>query len=77
MSETDYLRIAADLIERTPWEVVFHRITGTASKDILLAPDWCSKKWDVLNGITAELARRGTRQGVHAGRRWDEVRHVA
>jgi radical SAM protein (TIGR01212 family) len=77
MSETDYLCIAADLIERTPWEVVFHRVTGTASKDILLAPDWCSKKWDVLNGITAELARRGTRQGAHAGRRWDEVRHVA
>ena len=40
----DYLSIAADLIERTPPEVVFHRVTGTASQDILLAPRWCSKK---------------------------------
>ncbi|MGO9446106.1 MAG: TIGR01212 family radical SAM protein [Thiobacillaceae bacterium] len=77
MSEGDYLRIAVDLIERTPWQVVYHRVTGTASKDILLAPAWCSKKWAVLNGITAELARRGTRQGVWAGQRWDEARHVA
>ena len=68
MSETEYVRVAADLIERTPWEVVYHRVTGTAGRDILLAPDWCAKKWDVLNGITAELARRGTRQGARAGR---------
>ncbi len=77
MSETDYLRIAADLIERTPWEIVFHRVTGTASKDILLAPDWCAKKWDVLNGIARELERRGTRQGSRAGQAWNEVCHAA
>ena len=77
ISETDYVRIASDLIERTPWEVVFHRVTGTASKDILLAPEWCAKKWDVLNGITAELARRGTRQGARAGQHWEEIRNAA
>lgn len=70
MSEADYLRIAADLIERTPWDIVFHRVTGTASKDILLAPEWCAKKWDVLNGITRELEKRGTRQGSRAGQAW-------
>lgn len=73
LRETDYLRIAADLIERTPWEIVFHRVTGTASKDILLAPEWCAKKWDVLNGITRELAKRGTRQGSRAGSSWEEA----
>ena len=77
ISETDYVRIASDLIERTPWEVVFHRVTGTASRDILLAPEWCSKKWDVLNGIAAELARRGTRQGARAGQPWEEIRDAA
>lgn len=70
MSEADYLRIAADLIERTPWDIVFHRVTGTAAKDILLAPAWCAKKWDVLNGITRELEKRGTRQGSRAGQAW-------
>ena len=62
-----YIGIAADLIERTPADIVYHRVTGTASRDILLAPDWCSKKWIVLNGIEAELRRRGSRQGVLAG----------
>ena len=62
----DYIRIAADLIERTPPDIVYHRITGTASKDILLAPSWCSQKWNILNGIELELKRRGHRQGEFA-----------
>jgi hypothetical protein len=70
LAEADYLRIAADLIERTPWEVVYHRVTGTASPDILLAPAWCAKKWEVLNGIADELARRDSRQGARAGQPW-------
>jgi hypothetical protein len=77
LSESEYARIAADLIERTPWEVIFHRVTGTAAPDILLAPAWCAKKWDVLNGIARELERRGTRQGAHVGQTWREVRYVA
>jgi hypothetical protein len=59
----DYVRIAADLIERTPWDVVYHRITGTAPAKLLLAPAWCSQKWPVVNAVVAELERRGTRQG--------------
>jgi uncharacterized protein len=59
----DYIRIAADLIEGTPPDVIYHRVTGTTTRDILLAPEWCSKKWAVLNGIEHELARRGSRQG--------------
>lgn len=59
----DYVAIAADMIERTPADVVYHRVSGTASADILLAPDWCSRKWGVLNAIENELARRGSRQG--------------
>lgn len=59
----DYLETAADLIEHTPPGVVFHRLTGTASPQILLAPDWCRYKWRVIDGIAATLARRGSRQG--------------
>jgi uncharacterized protein len=67
LSFYDYISIAADMIERTPSEVLYHRVTGTAAADILLAPEWCSKKWMVLNGIENELQRRGTRQGVTSG----------
>ncbi len=62
-----YLSIAADMIEHTPPEVLYHRVTGTAASDILLAPEWCSKKWMVLNGIERELQQRGTRQGAALG----------
>jgi radical SAM protein (TIGR01212 family) len=51
----EYIDIAADLVRQTPPQVIFHRLTGTASKTILLAPDWCSQKWLVLNRITAAL----------------------
>lgn len=63
-SMTQYVETAADLIEMTPSDVVYHRLTGTASLNILLAPQWCNWKWRVLNGIERELAHRGTRQGV-------------
>jgi radical SAM protein (TIGR01212 family) len=67
LTQADYIRIAADLIERTPQHIIFHRVTATASKDILLAPEWCSQKWNVLNGIEKELRQRGTRQSSRAG----------
>ncbi len=63
----EYLSIAADMIEHTPSEVLYHRVTGTAANNILLAPEWCSKKWMVLNGIERELRQRGSRQGAAFG----------
>lgn len=57
----DYIHIAADVVDATPTSVVFHRLTGTAAANLLLAPIWCSRKWQVLNGIETELAQRATR----------------
>ena len=62
----DYIDACADLIERTPAQVLYHRLTGTASPEVLLAPQWCSRKWAVLNGIEARLRDRGSRQGCHS-----------
>lgn len=61
-----YVDLAADLIERTPWKIPFHRVTGTAPAELLLAPRWCSEKWPVVNAVAAELERRGSRQGARA-----------
>jgi len=54
----EYVADVVELINRIPDEVVIHRVTGTASSNILLAPEWCSKKWQVINGITAALSRQ-------------------
>jgi hypothetical protein len=61
-----YVALAADLIERTPWTIPFHRVTGTAPAELLLAPKWCSEKWPVVNAVAAELERRDSRQGARA-----------
>lgn len=63
LSLTDYINIAVDMIERTPIDVVFHRVTATASLNILLTPIWCHKKWLVLNAIENTLQQRHTQQG--------------
>jgi len=67
LSLKEYINTVADLVALTPKEIIFHRLTGTAQKDILLAPEWCSQKWNVLNGITAELKQRGHSQGIKYG----------
>lgn len=64
---SEYINIAADLIEMTPAEIVYHRLTGTAARQILLAPSWCQYKWRVLNGIEATLRERGSYQGAVYG----------
>ncbi|MEW8625059.1 MAG: TIGR01212 family radical SAM protein [Candidatus Thiodiazotropha sp.] len=58
LTMNEYIRIAADLVEQAPDPIVWHRLTGTASETILLAPAWCALKWQVLNGIARELQRR-------------------
>jgi len=50
-----YVEIAVSLIEHTPSDIIFHRLTATASENILLAPSWCSKKWLPLNLIAQKL----------------------
>ena len=59
----EYIHNVVDLVEQTPAEIIFHRLTGTATGSILLAPEWCNRKWQVLNGIARELQQRGSRQG--------------
>lgn len=51
----EYVELAVTLIRKTPADVTFHRVTATASPDILLAPQWCGKKWLVLNKIAEQL----------------------
>lgn len=63
ISMEDYVCLVADMIEQTPARVIYHRLTGTASESILLAPSWCSMKWRILNAIVNELRQRGSYQG--------------
>lgn len=57
LTQSDYVATVVEMIKRLPSDVVVHRLTGTASKEMLLAPLWCEKKWAVLNEINAAVKR--------------------
>lgn len=60
----DYVDTVVQMVARTPADVVYHRLTGTAPQNILLAPQWCNWKWRVLNAITRKLVETGLEQGA-------------
>lgn len=62
----EYAATAAELIRRTPGDVVFHRITASAREPMLIAPDWCYTRWPAADAICADLSRNGG-QGRHVG----------
>ncbi|HED33748.1 MAG TPA: TIGR01212 family radical SAM protein [Gammaproteobacteria bacterium] len=53
-----YVHAVADLIQMTPTNIIYHRVTATAPENLLLAPRWCAKKWLVINRITRILYLR-------------------
>lgn len=63
LSQTEYVELAADVLERLHPQTLIQRLTGDGPRDLLLAPLWSLNKWEVLNAIDAELERRNTRQG--------------
>ena len=65
LSRDAYVQLAVDFLERIHPTTLIHRLTGDGPRDILLAPRWSLKKWEVLNAIEDELAQRGTVQGSH------------
>jgi radical SAM protein (TIGR01212 family) len=65
LAQAEYVELVADYIERLHPQTLIHRLTGDGPRTRLLAPLWSLNKWEVLNAIDAELARRGTRQGSH------------
>lgn len=63
LSMDEYVDIICDQLEIIPKNIVIHRITGDAPRDMLIGPMWSLKKWEVLNAIDKEMERRGSYQG--------------
>ena len=63
LDQNEYIELVVDVVERLPRQTLIHRLTGDGPRARLLAPLWSLKKWEVLNAIDAEFARRGSSQG--------------
>jgi len=62
-----YVEAAVAMIQHTPPEVVYHRISASARRPTLLAPVWCENRWTAMSGIAKALVSQGP-QGYALGR---------
>lgn len=58
-----YLTMLVKIISRLNENIVIHRISGDAPKDLLVAPEWNKHKKLVLNGIEKLLKEKDIYQG--------------
>jgi uncharacterized protein len=63
LEKDEYVKLVVDTLEQLPPEMIVHRLTGDAPRDLLIGPMWSLKKWEVLNAFDEELRRRNTWQG--------------
>ncbi|MFB0767571.1 TIGR01212 family radical SAM protein [Aeromonas salmonicida] len=75
LSLDQYVEAAVAMIQHTPPEVVYHRISASARRPTLLAPVWCENRWTAMAGIASELARSGA-QGHSLGRPFPLSDHI-
>ncbi|WP_051217125.1 TIGR01212 family radical SAM protein [Paenibacillus assamensis] len=65
LEQDEYIKLIVDSLEQLPPDMIVHRVTGDAPRDLLIGPMWSQKKWEVLNGIDKELRLRHTWQGKY------------
>ena len=60
-----YLKNLSYIITHISPEIIIHRISGDAPKDLLIAPNWnLHKKW-ILNGFDKLMAKQNLYQGLY------------
>ncbi|GGL42510.1 TIGR01212 family radical SAM protein [Sporolactobacillus putidus] len=60
-----YVNLVCDQLEILPPHMVIHRLTGDGPADLMIGPMWSLNKWEVLDAIDDELARRDSWQGKY------------
>ena len=63
LSQEDYIELVTEGIALLPEDMVVHRLTGDAPRDLLIGPMWSLKKWEVLNSIDKTLEDNNLWQG--------------
>lgn len=65
LSLDEYLNTTAYILTHINPNIVIHRISGDAPKDLLIAPDWnLHKKW-IINGLDKLLREQNLYQGMY------------
>ena len=65
ISLEDYLKSVCYILTHINPNIVIHRVSGDAPKDLLIAPDWnLHKKW-IINGLDKSLREQNLWQGMY------------
>ena len=65
ISLDEYLEYASYIITHISPNIILHKVSGDAPKDLLIAPEWNShKKW-ILNGLDKLLTEKNLYQGMY------------
>ena len=60
-----YLETASYILTHINPNIIIHKISGDAPKDLLVAPEWNShKKW-IINGLNKYLKENNLFQGMY------------
>lgn len=65
MSKEEYIDIICKAISILKEEIVVHRLTGDAPRNLLVEPKWSIKKWEILNAIDNKLKKENLYQGLY------------
>ena len=63
LEKDEYIDIIINSIAMLPPNMVIHRLTGDAPRELLIGPMWSLKKWEVLNAIDNKLKELDLYQG--------------
>ena len=58
----EYVNLVVKVLEILPQNIVVHRLTGDAPRELLVAPLYSIKKFHILNAIDEQLEKNGTYQ---------------
>ena len=71
LSLEEYLNSVTYILTHISPEIIIHRISGDAPKDLLLAPEWnLHKKW-ILNGLDKIMREKNLYQGQYFNKKKD------
>ena len=68
MTRNAYIQAVISALSILPAEMVIHRLTGDGPKKLLLAPEWSSRKREVLNEIHRQMKIQNIWQGKERSR---------
>ncbi|WP_226944499.1 TIGR01212 family radical SAM protein [Pseudomonas sp. FME51] len=59
LTQEQYVYTAGEMIRYTPPDIIYHRVSASARKPTLLAPEWCENHWLGMNALYQDLLKKG------------------